>query len=378
MAINSYATQTGMRYVVRIRGADGKWLPARSFDKRRDAQRYERELAGRRDRGERGSGRHGIARSVKDFFATWQSDRAHRISKGWHASQARLFRDYVEPTIGALSISKVRSEHVARILSAMGSNELSEQTRAHVYNILSRMFRDAAEYYGVLGASPVRRQDRPKVPRRERAFLEPSAAWRLLRASSEHYLGPAVWIGALAGLRPSEVQALRWESVDFVRNQILIRAAFKRPIGRIENYPKQRDWGRAPMPAALADYLGARAAGTRPDDFVAPALHGGMLAYRNLYFGLRALCDHAGVRRVSPHELRHTCTEIWFASGASVEDVRRVLNHKHAESTQRYVHRTNDRLAALAQAIAIPNVQNPVQWRPSDPSSSTAGHDSTH
>ncbi len=46
--------------------------------------------------------------------------------------------------------------------------------------------------------------------------------------------------------------------------------------------------------------------------------------------------------------------EIWFRSGATLEDVRRLLNHKSAETTQRYVHKTDDRLIALAKSISMP------------------------
>ncbi|MFK7825183.1 MAG: tyrosine-type recombinase/integrase [Oligoflexales bacterium] len=54
---------------------------------------------------------------------------------------------------------------------------------------------------------------------------------------------------------------------------------------------------------------------------------------------------------------RHSCTEIWFKNGANLEDVRRLLNHKSSETTQRYVHRTNDRLFELSKTIIEPEVQ---------------------
>ena len=64
----------------------------------------------------------------------------------------------------------------------------------------------------------------------------------------------------------------------------------------------------------------------------------------------------AQIPKVSPHELRHTCTEIWIQMGASIEDIRRLLNHKSAETTQRYIHRTDDRLMTLANSIEEPKL----------------------
>jgi site-specific recombinase XerD len=104
------------------------------------------------------------------------------------------------------------------------------------------------------------------------------------------------------------------------------------------------------MPTVLAEYLFSRSKHRFPAAFVAPALQGGMLDYRKFHRELWKLCDLANVRRISPHELRHSCTEIWFRSGANLEDIRRLLNHKSVETTQRYVHRTDDRLASLAKA----------------------------
>jgi site-specific recombinase XerD len=52
--------------------------------------------------------------------------------------------------------------------------------------------------------------------------------------------------------------------------------------------------------------------------------------------------------------MRHTATELWFSAGASMEDVRRLLNHKSSESTKRYAHRTEDQLNSLAELITVP------------------------
>ncbi len=63
------------------------------------------------------------------------------------------------------------------------------------------------------------------------------------------------------------------------------------------------------------------------------------------------MCDEANVKRVSPHGLRHSCTEIWIRKGATLEDIRRLLGHKSVETTRRYIHRTDERLIELAKEI---------------------------
>ena len=72
--------------------------------------------------------------------------------------------------------------------------------------------------------------------------------------------------------------------------------------------------------------------------------------------GLAKLCKEAGVQKVTPHELRHSCTEVWFSHGASLEDVRSLLGHKCPKTTGTYVHRTDNRLIKLAKEIRLQSV----------------------
>ncbi len=285
------------------------------------------------------------------------TERTHRLSRGWDQQSQRMVRTYVLPVIGQYKLRSVTPPQVGDVLAKMSVNGRSAQTRRHVYNLLRQMFSDAVEYYGYLDKSPVMKKDAPKVHRTERRFLVPEDSWKLLNRSVDHYLAPAVWVGFLTGLRTSEIQALRWESVDFGKEQILIKEAFKRSIGEIEPYPKNKDWSYVAMPRALVDFLRPRAKGQHPKAFVCPAFQGGMLEQKKLHNGLQELCKRAGVDVISPHEMRHSCTEIWIAMGASTEDLRRQLNQKSSETTQRYIHRTDDRLQSIAQKIGVPTAQ---------------------
>ena len=242
-------------------------------------------------------------------------------------------------------------------MAHMAEQSLSAQSRLHVYGILRQMFSDAVEYHGVLRTSPVMKRDRPKVHRTLREYLSPEESWKLLQASKGHYLGSAIWLALLSGLRTSEIQALRWSSVDFGKGHILIREAYKRGSKRIEPYPKQKDWGYAPMPSALCDYLQSIAGQAVQAGFVAPAFGGGMLEQKKFHNGLKKLCREAGVAEISPHGLRHSCTEIWVEHGANLEDLRRLLNHKTTETTRRYVHRSEGRLQQIAGEIELPKLR---------------------
>ena len=228
------------------------------------------------------------------------------------------------------------------------------QTRRHIYNMLRKAFNDATNYFGYLEKNPTQEQDRPTVVKTESKYLAPDECWQLLNHCKDDYLGPAIWVCALGGLRTSEIQELKWKNVDFEKNQILICEAFKRgkneKSSKPEPYPKQKDWLIVPIPIALSEYLKSQK-NRFSLGFVSPGKNGKRLNQKVFYDGLQRLCKEAKVTRISPHGLRHSCSEIWMRKGATLEDIRRLLGHKSAQTTMRYVHRTDERLIKLAQEI---------------------------
>jgi integrase len=212
------------------------------------------------------------------------------------------------------------------------------------------MFNDAVEYYEMIAKSPVvPRFHRPHVAKVKRRFLHPPEAWRLLEFARNSYLGRPVWLGLLSALRISEIQALLGSRLQFDLGQMLVCAAYNNKTGLMQPYPKQEDWAYVPMPPKLRDYLLENPPG--PNDYVAPGPNGGMLSYDTFIKALKSLCRKADVPVITPHELRHSCTEIWVQAGASTEDIRRLLNHHSLDSTQNYIHRTSPRLHALGARL---------------------------
>jgi len=256
--------------------------------------------------------------------------------------------------LGHRRLSEIRSVDIGQMLVALEKKGLGPQSILHVYNVLHKMFSDAVEYYELLDVNPVRKRFRPKIHRVEREFLTPADSWKLLEVARHHPLGLPVWISLLSGLRPGEVQALRWSSIDFDHSQILIRASFNKKLRILQDHPKQKDWGRAPMPKPLHDFLYEHSKGKSKNSFVCLSRDGQMLNYESFVTRvLPGLCKRAGVKRITPHELRHSCTELYVQAGASSEDLRRLLNHKSLSATIRYMHRTDERLQGIANRIVV-------------------------
>lgn len=347
-------------YVVRVRDRLGNWFPARNFHRKADAEQYEREILSKRD-----EGIHALSRSVRgitvsEYWSEWCEVHRMRVSDGWKITQEQMARDYLLPSIGQQKLGLVSSYHIGGILAELKTKGRAPATQLTMYAMMHRFFQCAADD-GLISGNPVVKAFKPHVPEVTRKFLSPDSLWKLLAASESHFLGTAIWLASLAGLRCEAIQALQWNAIDFETGQILICRGYKRKVDRIDNFPKGKRSDYVPMAQPLADYLRQKKCNSGADDFVAAGQHGGMLNYRVFFFGLKRLCKKAGVDEVTPHGLRHSCTELFVDHGASMEDLRRLLNHKDAKITQRYVHRTPQRLRALAAQIKRPPVIEPAR-----------------
>ena len=354
MAISERNSRGGStRYQVRVQDEIGRWYPAKTFNRKIDAERHERELLSRRDQGEAATPAKVRAMTVASYSEKWKEERRSRVSEGWRISQDQMLRDYVLPAVGDKPLLGVRSEHIGRILRQMEDAGRGGQTRLHVFQLVQSMFGDAVEYYGFLTRSPVMRRDRPQVIEAEQVFLTPDQTRTLLARVKGEYIGPAVWLAVLASLRPNEVQALRFQALDFDRNEIHIVAGFKRKAMKIEPYPKGKRAAVKPMVPELKAFLLELREGKAPADFVVAGISEPMLAHTTFYKHVVAVCKRMGLPRITPHGLRRCSTELWVEAGATEEDVIRLLDHSGAGAVRRYMHRDLGRLHRMAGSIQV-------------------------
>lgn len=365
-------------FQVKVKDPDGKWYETPTFPTREDAEKAEAELVKLKLKAARALSGDARTTRVAEYWEVWAEDCRTKVSEGWRITQDQMYRDYVAPVIGNVLMKDVTAPLVGKVFKRAeeGWEEhrgVGPQTRLNVYTLIHKMFADAVEYYEMLAANPVKPKfHRPNVPKTEAKFLEPKQALQLLETAAKHvYLGPAVWVETIAALRTEAMIGLEWPAVDWERDQLLIRQAWKAKVGRIEPYPKGKDWEFVPMPPLLKKYLRAEwdRLGKPATGFVCRGIKGGQLSYNTYLRALKRLCETAGVPVVTPHELRHTSTELWVQQGATEEDIRRLLNHASASTTRRYMHRTEERLTALGtnlgNSASFPNGKKEISATPS-------------
>ena len=349
MAIVKRNLLTKISYQVKVRDSAGNWFKTRSYSTLRDAQIEEGRLLELQKAGNKGMARDARVTSYEVYWTVWFVE-SNQVSDGWKISQKQMYRDYIQPVIGSAMLSEIDTPLIGHVFARMKRKGLSPSTQKLVYTLLNKSFKDAVEYFEILERSPVKSQfHRPKVRYTERSFFKPEQAWMLMKEHENHALGTALWIALLSGMRISEIQALRWEAVDLEERRILIKAAWNKKTRQFQPYPKQSDWGSTTIPEPLYEHLKSRVG--KPDDLVCQSETGGVLPYSTFQQGIKKLMVQSGLKELTPHELRHSCTEIWKRAGANSEDLKTLLNHSSLSSTKHYLHSTDDRLGQLGLRV---------------------------
>ncbi len=130
-----------------------------------------------------------------------------------------------------------------------------------------------------------------------------------------------------SGLRATELCALRVE--DVTEKSITIRCG-KGNKGRT-----------IPITSTAWNWIQQYLDGHTGDDFLFVTSMGNPLTRQFLGDIIRRHATRAGVKKVTPHTIRHACATHLLSSGADIRMIQAVLGHASIASTQRYTHLTS-------------------------------------
>ena len=273
----------------------------------------------------------------------------------------------VKPT----TLRNYRSSVDAKLLPAFGERRLRDITPADLERFRSSLsvsprtknkllvelygiFRRAQKVYG-LPANPAAQVERLRERRQtDIEVFSPEEVWALVRAAACEQDAAVFLTAAFTGLRRGELIALRWRDVDFAGAAIRVRASFA--LGQLSS-PKSgkvRAVPLAPDVAAALARLADRGRWTGEDDLVFVGETGGYLDGSALRRRYVTALEHAGLRQLRFHDLRHTFGTRMIAK-ADIVRVQEWMGHADIQTTRRYLHfrPQHDDAALVAEAFAI-------------------------
>jgi len=276
-----------------------------------------------------------------------------RVTTHRSANQDRLrWRKHLEPVIGKYAPDDVDVGMLKKLITAKLADGLSPATVRLLVRLVSTIYSDLVDD-GKATRNPAkmlpkasRKLLKPSYDPKRTPFIEKRAdVGRLFRALFDAIpsVGIAYAISALAGLRPGEVRALRWDNVDLDRKIIYVRESIDGPT-------KDRDAREAPIVASLAAALESwreKAKGA----LVCPPLRatGEFLDDSTIWDTIRDACKALKLtvvdgktgkpRAPTFYEAgRHTFASQWVLNGGSIEKLREILGHSTVLVTERYAH----------------------------------------
>jgi integrase len=293
-----------------------------------------------------------IERAI-DAFLDWrrlERDATPRSVDSYWRILGKLAEDYPESQLGSLG-----TEDLRRFL--LRWRDRSASTRSNVISVLHSFF-SWAEAEDLIAMDPSRKIRRP--PKRKPDIYRPSLdELQRVRAAALGSERPAILLMEGAGLRRSEVVGCRWADIDLIR-------------GRVRIHRKGHHWHWLPIDPDVLTELRAAFGDLEPEleDYVFVAeVEQWVSAFQRerrrkdpkrpssdqaLMRMVWRVCARAGVRRLSPHQLRHGFANRFLReSGRDVVALQALMGHSRPDTTQQYTDDVElDELAATLDRVA--------------------------
>jgi len=253
-------------------------------------------------------------------------------------STREAYQDYInrwiKPRWGKCRLAEVKAVAVEEWLASL---PLAEGTKAKIRNIMSALFTHAMRYEFTdknpiqLVRQGAKRQRVPEVLTIE----ELKAAMTQL----EQPYSSMVAILAVAGLRRSELFALKWSDIDFEAKEIhLSRGIVHQVVGNMKTEASQKPVSMEPELAALLSAWKSQTTYSKPDDwvFASPESKGTQPYWPEnvLRRHIRPALKRAGIQKaVGYHTFRHSLATVLKANGEDVKTVQEILRHANSRIT---------------------------------------------
>ena len=197
------------------------------------------------------------------------------------------------------------------------------------------------------------RGEPPKLPR---GFLKtskklpdaPSALEFLEMLKAPGWIGIAIALAGLAGMRMGEVRAVEVRDIDFDGHRLFIRRAMSADVSLTPKSGHERVVPMLPeLEARLRDAVRRKLPKAR-----VVVLDNGKTPRRSYVLTcFKAFLKKAGLKERSFHSLRHRFISELVRRGAGLEAVRTLAGHSKLDMTQRYAHATADDLRAAIDML---------------------------
>jgi integrase len=285
----------------------------------------------------------------KDRFLTYSE--VNNKPSTLYAKKSAL-KLHLSPFFGSKKLDQIGPADV----EAFKAKKLAEgQSKKSINNMLAalrKLLNLAAEYEVITKVPKVKAFRFKNNFITEDEFLSFDEADRFLRAAAPEWK-PFVTTALKTGLRVGELLALKWEDIDLVAGQLIVRRTLWH---RQEGPPK----GGCNRKVPLSDEAIATLRANRhlKGAYVFCETDGRRLTHSRVKDVVPSTCRRAQLaKRLTTHGLRHTFASHLVMRGVSLMAVKELLGHESIEMTLRYSHLSPD---VNRDAVKLLDTPSPV------------------
>jgi site-specific recombinase XerD len=234
-----------------------------------------------------------------------------------------------------------RRKDVDRYLTSLAREKLANSTQCRMVSAVSSFYDYAMDEREKL-TNPAARVKRPQVGDESMTpYLDAGELSRLLRAGDASSAQDSAMVRLLAytGVRVSEMCGASTTDLQTEMGELTL--VVRRKGGRLQRVTIAREaaW-------SLRRHLGERAGPLLVDS------SGKRMRPHQVTYRLKSLCETAGVKRLSPHGLRHTMATLLLRKTGDPQVVQRILAHRRVTTTMRYLRPMDELEGSPVHALA--------------------------
>ena len=253
-------------------------------------------------------------------------------------NSAYFVRKYIMPAFGHLAVDEITVEHVRDWFASMADQPGSANRAMPALSVMMRM----AELWGYRphNSNPCKNTRRYRMPPRER-YLTPEEMARLnaVLTRDEFYCPHIVAIVRLlmlSGCRFGEIASLEWDWIKGKRIMLPDSKSGPRTVWLSSTARAVID--AIPRYSPDCPFLFP----TRP-----PVRH-----IDNIEFHWHRIRNEAGLPGLRIHDLRHSWASTAAMNGVGMVTIAKLLGHALVETTERYVHLSDQSASAAADRVS--------------------------
>ncbi len=280
--------------------------------------------------------------AFNEWAERWLATKAPRLAAATEDLYRYLLRVHVVPRFGSTPVGRIAAADVQAWLADLHKTELSSNTVAKAYRVLSGAM-DGAVDAGLIARSPCTLKGAGTERHAEMKVATPEQVAALAAAVGPRWEA-LVLTAAYSGLRWGELAGLRRGDIDLEKNLVTVARKLGEVNGTLSYSPPKTKAGKRTIgiPSFVARSLAVHVdlyALPGEQGLVFPSTDGEPMRRSNFRRRVWEPATQAvGMTGFRFHDLRHTAATLAAASGTSLKALMARIGHASAGAALRYQH----------------------------------------